>query len=108
MTQGLPETSQAYIAQWGAPSSGVEIPDLRDPERNAPKVAYLCTEDAANITGRIFGTFGLSMTLYSQRQAIKVLHKDTPWTLEELETLMPNTLTHGLVNTAVSQKAVPE
>ena len=108
MTQDLPETSQAYIAQWGAPSLGVEIPDLRDPERNAPKVVYLCTEEAANITGRIFGTFGLPMTLYSQRQATKVLHKDTPWTLEELETLMPTTLTQGLVNTAESQKAVLE
>ncbi len=101
MTQGLPETSQAYIAQWGAPSAGAEVPDLRDPERNAPKVAYLCTEAAANITGRIFGTFGLPMTLYSQRQAIKVLHKDAPWTLEELETLMPSSLTQGLVNTMV-------
>ena len=107
MTQGLPETSQAYIAQWGAPSAGVEVPDLRDPERNAPKVAYLCTEAAATITGRIFGTFGLPMTLYSQREATKVLHKDAPWTLDELETLMPNSLTQGLGNTA-SQKAVAE
>ncbi len=103
MTQGLPETSQAYIAQWGAPSVGAaEVTDLRDPERNAPKVAYLCTEAAANITGRIFGTFGLPMTLYSQRQAIKVLHKDSPWTLEELETLMPNSLTQGLVSTVAA------
>ena len=48
------------------------------------------------------------MTLYSQRRAIKVLHKDAPWTLEDLETLMPNSLTQGLVNPTVSQKAAAE
>ena len=100
MTQGLPESSDAYRAQWGAPSPGHEVEDLRDPERNGPKVVYLCTEAAGNITGQIIGTFGLAMTLYSPRHVSRVVPKDGPWTLDELNVLMPNSLTQGIPNPA--------
>ena len=99
MAQGLPESSEAYRAQWGTPSPQV-LDDLRDPERNAPKIVYLCTEAAGNITGQVIGTFGLSMNLYSPRRVSGVIHKDGPWTLDELDVLMPNSLTQGLRNPA--------
>lgn len=97
MTVGLPESSDAYKAQWGTTSPQV-VEDLRDPERNAPKIVYLCTEAASNITGQVIGTFGLSMSLYSPRHISRTIHKDGPWTLDELDVLIPNSLTQDLVN----------
>ncbi|MFH1141410.1 MAG: SDR family NAD(P)-dependent oxidoreductase [Chloroflexota bacterium] len=99
MTVGMPESSDAHKAQWGTPSPQV-IEDLRDPERNAPKIVYLCTEAASNITGQVISTFGLSMSLYSPRRVSRIIHKDGPWTLDELDVLMPNSLTEGLRNPA--------
>ncbi|MSQ21844.1 MAG: SDR family NAD(P)-dependent oxidoreductase [Dehalococcoidia bacterium] len=103
MTVGMPESSDAYKAQWGTPSPQV-VEDLRNPERNAPKIVYLCTEAASNITGQVISTFGLSMSLYSPRRVSRVIHKDGPWTLDELDVLMPNSLTEGLVNPAAPPK----
>ena len=107
MTQGVPDTARQIRAQRGIDTAeGREaaaaraVADSRDPERNAPKIVYLCTEAAGNITGQVVGTAGLPMTLYSPRRVSRVIHKDGPWTLDELDVLMPNSLTEGLRNPA--------
>ena len=104
MTQGVPDTARQIRAQRGIANRTEaeirEVEDPRDPERNAPKVVYLCTEAAGNITGQVIGTSGLPVTLYSPRHVSRVIHKDSPWTLDELEVLMPNSLTQGIPNPA--------
>ena len=60
-----------------------------DPDNNAPKAVYLCTESAGSITGQVIGTSGWPMTLYSPRHVIKSIHKEGRWTLDELDDLIP-------------------
>ncbi|MBI4339171.1 MAG: SDR family NAD(P)-dependent oxidoreductase [Chloroflexi bacterium] len=103
MTQGIPDTAREIRAQRGITTRQQEVQEVespRDPERNAPKVVYLCTEAARNITGQVIGTSGLPMTLYSPRHVSRVIHKDGRWTLDELDTIMPSSLTQGIPNPA--------
>ena len=104
MTATIPETATAIREQLGIArnraDTGRSIENPRDPERNAPKCVYLCTEAAGNITGQIIDTAGLPMSLYSPRHVTRVIHKSGRWTLDELEPLIPSSLTQGLANPA--------
>ena len=112
MTQGVPDTARQVRAQRGIAThqaeTSREVENPRDPERNAPKVVYLCTEAAGNITGQVIGTTGLPMNLYPARHVARVIHKDGPWTLDELEVLMPNSLTQGIPNPAPPPEEQPQ
>ena len=98
--QGAGATAVAAPVQARAPQGGpIEGPEeARDPENNAPKVAYLCTEAGGSITGQVIGTSGWPMTLYSPRHVTKSIHKNGRWTLDDLEQLIPISLGDGLVN----------
>ena len=98
MTEGMPETAKAYIEQWGRPSGAPVMEGARSAERNAPKIAYLCTEAATNITGQVIGAFGLPMTVYSPRQVVRTLLKSGDWSLDDLDLIMPNSLTKDLAS----------
>ena len=111
MTATIPETTQQLrqqqraAASAGAPTGmttqGSPIlgpPEARDPENNAPKAVYLCTEAGGAITGQVIGTSGWPMTLYSPRHVIKSIHKNGRWSLDELDDLIPISLGAGLVN----------
>ena len=98
MTEGMPETARAYIEQWGRTSGAPVIEGARSAERNAPKIAYLCTEAASNITGQVIGAFGLPMTVYSPRQVVRTLLKSGDWSLDDMDLIMPNSLTKELAN----------
>ncbi len=72
-----------------------------NPDDVAPIVAYLCTDDAANINGCIFGARGGDIELYPQLvPPSKTIHKEGRWTLDDLLDVMPRTLAAGLVNPA--------
>ena len=111
MTATIPETTQQLrqqqraAAATGAPpgmtTQGSPIlgpAEARDPENNAPKAVYLCTEAGGAITGQVIGTSGWPMTLYSPRHVIKSIHKNGRWSLDELDDLIPVSLAAGLVN----------
>ena len=98
MTEGMPETARAYIEQWGRTSGAPVMEGARSAERNAPKITYLCTEAAANITGQVIGAFGLPMTVYSPRQVVRTLLKSGDWSLDDLDLIMPNSLTKDLAS----------
>ena len=83
------------VAQ-GAPILGPE--EARDPDNNAPKIVYLCTEAGGSLTGQVLGTGGWAMSLYSPRHVVKSIDKSRRWTLDELEELIPISLGAGLVN----------
>ena len=84
------------MATQGAPIQGPD--EARDPDNNAPKAVYLCTEAGGSITGQVIGVSGWPMTLYSPRHVTKSIHKDGRWTLDELDDLIPISLGAGLVN----------
>ncbi len=68
------------------------------PENNAPKIVFLCTAKGGDLTGRVVGTSGWSMSLYSPRRIVKSINKDGRWTLDELEQLVPISLAGSLIN----------
>jgi NAD(P)-dependent dehydrogenase (short-subunit alcohol dehydrogenase family) len=66
------------------------------PEEIPPIVLYLATDQAENITGKVFGATRGRVALYSDPQEISGIYKDGVWTLEELMELIPRTLERGL------------
>jgi len=67
------------------------------PERAAaPLVAYLCTDEAGNINGRVFRVKWGIVYVYSEPGEKKSISKEEgPWTIEELIQLVPNVLLEG-------------
>lgn len=109
MTETIPESTQQMRqqartpapAQTGMASQGAPIqgpPEARDPENNAPKALYLCSEPGGAITGQVIGSSGWPMTLYSPRHVTRSIHKNGRWTLCELDDLIPISLAAGLTN----------
>jgi NAD(P)-dependent dehydrogenase (short-subunit alcohol dehydrogenase family) len=76
-----------------------QLENLR-PEDVAPLVAFLASDFAANVNGQMFLCAGTSYSLLSLPRAEKTLYKDGRWTLDELDELVPQALTEGLVNPA--------
>ena len=68
--------------------AGMDISKL-DPDAIAPFVAYLATDEAAYINGCAFQVMEGQVSLYSEPTAIKTIHKDGIWTLDELSALVP-------------------
>ena len=87
----------------GGAQSPIGAPALRDPDDIAPIVVYLATDAAANINGQTFGTSGGTISLYHNPEPMKSIHKDGRWTLDELDSIMPGTLSAGLVNPSPPQ-----
>jgi len=77
-----------------------QLEDLK-PDDIAPMVVFLASEEARNVNGQFFLCAGGSISLVSQPRAIKTIFKeDGGWTLDELDEMLPVTLTDGLVNPA--------
>ena len=102
-TTDLRETQRAQVGQNVPKISSDPPPEYRDPANNAPKVVYLCSEAANGITGQVFGTSGWELSLYSPRHVVKSIHKNEPWSLEELERLIPISLGKDLINPAPAE-----
>jgi NAD(P)-dependent dehydrogenase (short-subunit alcohol dehydrogenase family) len=58
--------------------------DRWDAENVAPFVAYLCSPEAAHITGQIFVVFGGEMVLIEPYQPAAKIEKPGRWTVDEL------------------------
>ncbi|MCX5999527.1 MAG: SDR family NAD(P)-dependent oxidoreductase [Chloroflexi bacterium] len=72
-----------------------ELVNMPGPEFVAPVVAYLCTEEGAAINGKVIGTFGRRVALYSAPVEIRGIYGDNkqgPWSVDELVALVPKTL----------------
>ena len=71
------------------------------PEFVSPIVVYLATEQAANVNGLVFRAGGGKIGLYShpteQATIYRDWRKDGPWTMDELEKLLPETLLSGQI-----------
>ncbi len=72
-----------------------ELVNMPGPEYVAPIVAYLCTEDAKIINGKVIGVSGGRVGVYSKPFELAGIYKDRkdgPWTMDDLVRLVPNTL----------------
>ncbi|MFC1944811.1 SDR family NAD(P)-dependent oxidoreductase [Chloroflexota bacterium] len=78
--------------------------DLPGPEFVAPIVVYLAADEEARFNGQVLGAGGGRVALFSEPVEAKGIYrdykKDGPWTVDELEDLIPKTLSMGLVNPA--------
>ena len=74
-----------------------DIPDLADrlaPEKVSPTVVWLCTDDAAKVTGRQFCVSGNRVSLLSW-QVTTIADKDgleSPWSVEEIGEAMSESM----------------
>ena len=68
----------------------------RDPENVAPVVVYLCSDEAANISGRVIGASGYQITLYSEITMERQMFNDGPWDIDDLFERAPSTIFAGL------------
>ncbi|MBM3139191.1 MAG: SDR family NAD(P)-dependent oxidoreductase [Chloroflexi bacterium] len=114
MTQSVPAAAADIRAAAGIRRDGraaappVEFPpdgpQPRDPENNAPTVAWLCTEAGGAISGQVIGTSGWQASRYSVRQVIRSVAQPRHWSVEELNLAVPLQLTAGIPNPAPKQQ----
>ncbi len=85
-------------AAWEKAGRGeaVDRIEANQPEDIAPFIVFLCTDAAANISGRTFYAAGGEISLYSEPVKERTLFKEGRWTLEELLGVAPGTLGQGL------------
>ena len=69
------------------------------PEFVSPTVVYLASEQAADVTGLVFRAGSGKVGIYSHPTEVRSIHKDWrnegPWSIDELEELLPHTLLAG-------------
>jgi NAD(P)-dependent dehydrogenase (short-subunit alcohol dehydrogenase family) len=75
-------------------------PSLGAAEQIAPMVAYLASEDAWNVNGKVFYVSGGSISLAAEEDMGRVITKNGLWTVEELASVLPATLMQGTTNPA--------
>ena len=74
-----------------------------EPEQVAPMIVWLASDQAADVTGRIFHTVGNRVSLMNSPQQGRSIHKAGRWTVEELAGVFPETIGMDLVNPAPPQ-----
>ena len=79
---------------WGGKTDAPKADNTPLPEDVAPFICYLCTEEAAGISGSVFNIKGNYVGLYSDPVIIKDMKKEGSgrWTMEELAAMAPEKL----------------
>lgn len=54
------------------------------PAHIAPLVAFLCSDEAADVSGQIFGVRGKEIMVFSQPRPIRSVYKEEGWSIESL------------------------
>jgi len=67
-----------------------------DPANVPPVIVYLCSDEAAEITGQCFGASGYRITRYTHMKPDRVLINNGPWNIDELFKAFKQTLASGL------------
>ncbi|HVP05247.1 MAG TPA: SDR family oxidoreductase [Dehalococcoidia bacterium] len=102
LTATVPDSARqlraATQAQPTAPPPVQVVPAT--PEHVAPMTVWLCTDDAWNVNGKIFHVAGGIVSLAHEETPVQTIQKDGKWTLEELVSVVPGQLMHGIMNPA--------
>jgi NAD(P)-dependent dehydrogenase (short-subunit alcohol dehydrogenase family) len=77
-------------------TEAVTVMESSLPEDLAPFIVYLCSEEAGKITGRTFSLVGSTITLMSEPDNFKTIHKEGRWTIEELRKIVPGSVAASL------------
>lgn len=78
--------------KWPSELAEADDTDPGNPKNVAPMVAYLCTDQAANINGHFWGVSGFTVSLYSSWEVAGVLKADRRWTPQELAEYFDKTI----------------
>jgi len=57
---------------------------------------YLCSDEAANVSGRTIGASGYRVSLYSDMEIEREIYNDGPWDVDRLFDLAPKSIFKGL------------
>ena len=106
MTATVPEESRAVREQRGITTS-FRSEARREAEDIAPFVTWLASDEASNVNGHVFHVTGTTVSLMSDPEPIKTIHKEGRWTVDEIIQLFPQTLGFELPNPAPAQPAPP-
>ena len=81
------------------------VVNMGGPEHIAPFVAYLCSDEAANINGQAFRAEDRKIGIYNEPElkASVVKAGDEPFTQDEIRKLVPSALLGGYVNPAPAE-----
>ena len=104
MTATVPDSARELRAQRGIGGAAAQAQPAQrptnPPEQVAGMVAYLCTDDAANINGQIFDVGGGRVSLLHHPTPFRTIFNENIWTLDELRRLVPQQLMAGIENPA--------
>ncbi|MEZ4502047.1 MAG: SDR family oxidoreductase [Dehalococcoidia bacterium] len=68
----------------------------RDPANVAPMVSWLCSDDAAHVTGRSFGVRGFEVVLYHDYVPERQIYWNAKWPIDKLFEVAPTSIFAGL------------
>ncbi|MBI4220854.1 MAG: SDR family oxidoreductase [Chloroflexi bacterium] len=101
MTQSVPDAiRQMRRGDALPPPEGILS---RDPEDVAPMVAWLASDAASGVTGRIFHCVGNTVGLMGEPEVVRAIRKKGRWSVREIAAIFPGTLGLGLANPAPMQ-----
>ncbi|MBI50944.1 MAG: 3-hydroxyacyl-CoA dehydrogenase [Chloroflexi bacterium] len=104
MTQSVPDSSRQLRADRPEDREAAPPIDQMEPDDIAPFVAYLASDQAADVNGQTFLVYGGVITKLSLPRRIRTIFKQGRWDVEELRTLAPQHLTQNLVNPSPPQQ----
>lgn len=101
MTDSVPDTTRARRAGEFPPAPEGTL--TNDPDDVAPMIAWLSSDEAADVTGMIFHVVGNRVSVMNHPEPHRSIHKDGRWTVEELAGVIPETIGMDLINPAPPQ-----
>ncbi|MBI4639972.1 MAG: SDR family oxidoreductase [Candidatus Tectomicrobia bacterium] len=91
MTASIPEAARQIRADRGIggggearPAAVVDEAHMRSPDRVAPIVAYLASDDAKDISGHCIGLSGYTLSLIAHLEPIRTAYREGGWTVEAI------------------------
>ena len=83
--------------QTEAQKSRVEKIKKMSPAHIAPLAAFLCTDDARDVTGQVFGVRGKEIMLFGHHRPLMRIHHAEGWTVDRLAEVFPGTMHQHLI-----------
>ena len=86
-----------------ARKSGQPAPDLSYIEKWVPEgvasfVTWLCTDAASHVNGQDFIISAQEVSLMSLPKPVTTIYSDDPWSIDQLDSLLPKSITRGMKN----------
>jgi len=83
--------------QTEAQKARVEKIKKMSPAHIAPLAAFLCSDDAREVSGQVFGVRGKEIMLFGHHRPLMRIHHAEGWTLERLADVFPGTMQQHLI-----------